>query len=134
MGITPIYAGLLTIVFVTLSFRVIGARRGAMVPLGDGGHRLLLRRQRVHANFAEYVPLALVLMILAELQGAPRLVLHGLGLALLAGRILHAVGVGREPEPPRFRVVGMGLTFAVLLIGASFNLAAGQIAGFLAGK
>lgn len=134
MSITPIYAGLLTIIFVALSFRVIGARRGARVPLGDGGHRPLLRRQRVHANFAEYVPLGLVLMILAELQGAPRLVLHGLGLALLAGRILHAAGVGREPEPPRFRVVGMGLTFAALISGALLNLAAGQISGFPVGK
>ena len=82
----------------------------------------LLRRIRVHGNFAEYVPLALFLMALAELQGLPPLILHALGLSLLAGRALHAFGVPRPPEDYRFRVAGMGLTFAVLLTAAAANL------------
>ncbi len=71
MTITPIYAGLLTLLFVALSVRVIGGRRMAGVGLGDGGNRLLLRKTRAHGNFAEYVPFALILMALAELQPAP---------------------------------------------------------------
>ncbi|MGE0698940.1 MAG: MAPEG family protein [Hyphomicrobiaceae bacterium] len=123
MAVTPIYASILALVFVGLSARVIGARRGAGVALGDGGDRLLLRRQRVHANFAEYVPLALVLLLLAEQQGAARPVLHALGLALLAGRLIHAFGVSQEPERLPLRVAGMVLTLGTLVSAAAINLA-----------
>ena len=52
----------------------------------------------------------------------PSWLLHGLGTALLTGRLLHATGVGRNPEPYRLRVAGMSLTFAVLAVGATLNL------------
>ena len=131
MTVTPVYAGVLTLVFVLLSLRVIGARRGAGVALGDGGDKALLRRQRVHANFAEYVPLALVLMLLAEQQGVARPVLHGIGMILVAGRLAHALGVSHEPERLVVRVIGMALTFTALITGALVNLGAGNILGAL---
>jgi uncharacterized protein len=62
MPITAFYAALLAPLFILLAVRVIRQRRGARVAIGDGGDKLLLRRMRVHANFAEYVPFALVLM------------------------------------------------------------------------
>ena len=70
MEITALYASLLAPLFILLSVRVIGARRSARVPVGDGGNTVLLRRMRVQANFAEYVPFALLLMALAE-KSAP---------------------------------------------------------------
>lgn len=123
MTITPIYAAMLALIFVALSVRVIGARRSALVALGDGGNRLLLRRLRVHANFAEYVPLALILMLLAEQQAAPAPIIHGVGALLLAGRVIHAIGVSREPERLWQRITGMSLTFAAIIVGALTNLA-----------
>ena len=122
MSITPLYAALLALFFMFLSFRVIGFRRSAKIALGDGGDSVLLRRQRAHGNFAEYVPLALLLMALAELQGLPSWKLHAIGLLLLVGRGLHAYGVSRDPEPLRLRVYGMILTFAALLAGSVGNL------------
>lgn len=130
MTVTPLYAAVLALLYVLLSVRVIGARRQAGVAIGDGGDKWLLRRQRVHANFAEYVPLALVLMMLAEQQGVSRLIIHGLGLALLLGRAIHAFGVSREPEQLRLRVLGMALTFTVLMAGALVNLAGGAMLAF----
>lgn len=132
MTITPIYAGLLTLVFVALSVRVIGGRRMAGVGLGDGGNRLLLRKTRAHGNFAEYVPFALILMALAELQAGPGWVVHLLGLLLLTGRSLHAYGFSREPEVARCRVLGMALTFGALITGAFVNLGLSGVK-FLAG-
>jgi hypothetical protein len=123
MSVTPLYAGILSLLFILLSVRVIAARRSARVALGDGGNRTLLRRQRVHGNFAEYVPLALVLMALAELQAAPSGGVHAVGAGLLAGRLAHAYGVSREPERGPARVLGMALTFAALAAGALLNLA-----------
>ncbi|MBT5494889.1 MAG: glutathione metabolism protein [Alphaproteobacteria bacterium] len=132
MTITPLYAGILSLMFVYLSFRVIGMRRAAHIGLGDGGNPLLVRRLRVHGNFAEYVPLALVLMLLMELQEKPDWLIHGIGIALLCGRLIHTVGVGREPENYKIRTVGIALNFAALIAGAMSNLGLNGIAMLLA--
>jgi uncharacterized membrane protein YecN with MAPEG domain len=108
--------------FVFLSFRVIGFRRKARIGLGDGGNRSLMRRQRVHGNFAEYAPLVIVLMALAELQGQPIWTIHLIGVCLVAGRLFHAYGVSQEPEMTKLRVAGMVLTFTALISGALSNL------------
>ncbi|MDJ0896439.1 MAG: MAPEG family protein [Alphaproteobacteria bacterium] len=133
MHITPIYAGVATLFFVFLSIRVIGGRRDAHVGLGDGGNRFLQRRLRAHGNFAEYCPLGIVLMALAELQNTPVWTLHMIGTALIVGRLVHAYGVSREPEPIRLRVIGMVLTFMALISGALTNLGVGGITWILAG-
>lgn len=118
MSVTPFYAAILALLFAVLSVRVIRLCRAAKAGLGDGGDRGLLRGLRVHGNFAEYVPLALLLMAFAEMRDAPAWTLHGLGVLLLAGRLAHALGVSREPELPGARVFGMALTFTVLIGGA----------------
>ena len=69
MKITAFYAGLLALLFLFLSARTITYRRAQQVEIGDGGNRELLRRVRVHGNFAEYVPLGIVLMGLSESLG-----------------------------------------------------------------
>ena len=115
MPITTLYAALLAVVFVVLSVRVIMVRKGAKVSLGDGGNAGLLRRIRAHANFAEYVPLALLLMGLAETLLAPRFWLHAIGLTLLVGRLLHAYGVSADLKTFAPRATGMALTFTALL-------------------
>ncbi|MEQ9333949.1 MAPEG family protein [Thalassobaculum sp.] len=122
MTVTPIYAGILGILFLALSLRVIGRRRTARVGLGDGGDRVLFRVQRAQANFAEYVPLILLLMTVAELQGTGNWALHAIGILLLVGRAVHAVGFGREPEIPGARVAGMAMTFTALGFAALASL------------
>lgn len=119
MKITAIYAALLTPLFILLSLRVIAARRVARSAIGDGNDASLLRRMRVQANFAEYVPMALVLMALAESMRGPAWLLHVLGMALLAARMSHAYGVSQEDENFRFRVFGVGVTFTMLSIAAA---------------
>ncbi len=80
--ITPLYAALAAAVMIVLSLRVIGMRRGRRVSIGDGGDDDLARRIRAQGNFAEYTPLALLLILLLELGGAPAWQLHLLGAAL----------------------------------------------------
>ncbi len=114
MPITAFYGSLLAIVFILLSARTIGARRSGRVEIGDGGDKELLRRMRVHANFAEYVPIALILMALAEglRLGPPWL--HVIGALLLAGRIIHAYGLSQTPHIMALRVGGMVATFTAI--------------------
>ena len=117
MPITSLYAAILAMLFVVLAIRVISVRRSARVALGDGGEAQLLRRIRVHGNFAEYAPLAIILVGLAESLRTPALVLHGLGIVLVVGRIVHAAGVSQPKENLALRVAGMSMTFAAIIIG-----------------
>ncbi|MEM8988483.1 MAG: MAPEG family protein [Pseudomonadota bacterium] len=120
--LTAAYAGILTLFYLVLSFRAIGARQTAKVGLGDGGDAALLRRLRVHGNFAEYAPLGLLLMAFAELNAAPAWMIHAIGGPLMAGRLAHAVGFGRKPEWTACRTLGMALTFTALILAAGLNL------------
>lgn len=115
---TALYAALLALMFVVLSIKVIGKRRQFQVGIGTNGEMTLERAVRVHANFAEYVPFALLLMFLAEYSGLALLYLHILGITLLVGRLSHAWGVRQLKEPLKFRVFGMLLTFSVLILSA----------------
>lgn len=118
MMITAVYAALLAVLFVVLSVAVIRQRRRLQVALGSGGHSALQRAIRVQANFAEYTPFALLLLFLAEYSGLAGFWLHLLGALLVLGRLSHAYGVSQDPEPLKFRVIGMALTFSVLLLSA----------------
>ena len=123
MTVTPLYAALCGLLLILLSHRVIRQRHRFKVALGDAGEPQIRRAMRVQANFVEYSPITLVLLALAELQGHALWLLHGLGLLMLCGRLLHAFGVAREPENIRFRVAGMALTFAAIALASLTNLA-----------
>ncbi len=118
MPITAFYASLLAALYIFLSVRVIGWRRTQRVELGHGEDPQLLRRMRVHANFAEYAPLTLLLMALAESMTAPRPLVHLVGILLVAGRLVHAYGLSQTPHILRYRAGGMMLTLAALAIAA----------------
>ena len=118
MHIVLLYAGLLALLFVGLSLRTLLMRRRLRIAVGDGGNPALLRAMRVHANFAEYVPLTLLLIALVEATAARPLYVHALGAAVLAGRIAHAVGVSRIDEDYAYRVFGMAMTFTPLIAAA----------------
>ena len=117
MIVTPLYAGVLTLLFVLLSMRVVQFRQKG-IPLGDGGDPKMLRVVRGHANFAEYVPLALLLMALLELSRTSLYLLHVLGIALIVSRLLHGYALSYTARFRFGRVWGAGLTFVVLAVEA----------------
>lgn len=121
LAVTPLYAALLTVLYILLSLRVVGRRHAAQVSLGDGGDKRLLGRIRAHDNCAEYVPLGLFLLLLAELSGAPVWGLHLAGASLVAGRLAHAWALS-GPGGMAFRVGGMALTFTALILAAALAL------------
>ncbi|HEX5792207.1 MAG TPA: MAPEG family protein [Rheinheimera sp.] len=115
---TALYAALLGLFYIALSVKVVGKRRQFRIGIGSNGEMALERAIRVHGNFAEYVPFALLLMFLAEYSGLAPLYLHILGMVLVIGRLSHAWGVRQLKEPLKFRVFGMLLTFGVMLLSA----------------
>jgi uncharacterized protein len=116
MIVTPLYAGLLALWFLVLSVRVARNRGKRQVSLGDGGDTMLQRMIRAQGNFAEYVPMVLVLLVILELSHFSTYVLHGLGITLVVGRLLHGYALGFSKQFMFGRVVGAVLTFATLLI------------------
>jgi len=70
------------------------------------------------------VPLGLLLLLLVAGSGAHLMLVHFLGLTLLAGRVSHAYGVSQIRENYKFRVAGMALTFTSLITSSLYLLLA----------
>ncbi|WP_024868265.1 MAPEG family protein [Pseudoxanthomonas suwonensis] len=118
MAVTPrislLVASLHLLLFLYLSLRVMLQRRSRRIGIGAGGDLELERRIRVHANFAEYVPLGLLVLALLELSGTRAEVLWTFGLALLGARLMHAAGLGGSSGYSAGRAGGAALTMLVL--------------------
>ena len=124
--ITPVYAGLTALLLVCTSIFVTMGRVKYKVNLGDGGNAALLLRIRVQGNLVEYAPLALILMGLLEMGGTAAWVLHTLGIAFIAGRLLHAFAVYQGPKPGAARGIGTTATWLVILAGGVLALGLSQ--------
>ena len=120
--ITSIIVAILTIIFIRLSFAVIGLRRKNKVGLGSGGHEDLERAIRTQANFAEYIPLGVILIACLELNGAPWWLVAIPGVSLIIGRLIHAKGMNIPPPDFSKRVLGMKFTFFTLIALVALNL------------
>lgn len=116
-SITALTAGILALFFLAMTFWVIAGRFTHKVELGDGGHKDLQMRIRAHANFAEYVPLCLILMFFVEAGGGARWLPLLMGILLVFARVAHAIGVGVIEKPGPFRLAGTATTNIVLAIG-----------------
>ena len=115
--VTALWAAILGLLSLALAGQVVRARASEKVIFGDGASVLLQQRIRVHGNFVEYVPLALLFLFLVELNGAwPLWVLHGLGGSLALGRLLHAFGLSTSTGTTPGRFLGTVLTWLVMLV------------------
>lgn len=120
--ITTLIASVLTLLFIKLSIAVIKLRGKNKVGLGSGGHEDLERAIRAQGNFAEYVPIALILIGCLELNGAPWWLVLIPGLTLIAGRLYHSKGINTPPPDFSNRILGMKLTFATLITLVILNV------------
>lgn len=122
LAVTPLYAAILAVFYIAMSFYVIVTRARTDVLVGDGGNPDMLVAIRRHGNLAEYMPFALLMMALGELMGLGPAWLHASGLALVAGRLVHPFGVTRDKGPLAPRVAGVLATFAAMLIPGLYIL------------
>lgn len=120
LPITSCFAGLFALYFVRLAFNVIRLRQANQVALGAGGFSDLEGAIRAHGNFAEYVPLGLILLGLFELQGVYPVLVALLGGVFAVGRFIHAQALGQANL--KLRVRGMMLTFGALIALAILNI------------
>lgn len=99
-------------------------RRRHQISSGDGGDRHFAKRQRGHANGAEQIPISLVLLALAEVQGAPNGLLWVIVTCLTVGRTFHAIQFFVAGAPFQLRPVGVVLTMAAQIVAMVWLAAA----------
>jgi uncharacterized membrane protein YecN with MAPEG domain len=118
LSVTPLFVGAFALLQLPVTIAVGLRRARTNIHFFDGGDVRLLRLMRAHGNFTETVPMTLLAMAAAELQGAPTWLIAAGGCALLLGRAVHyatILGSGFGPG----RAAGMVLT---LLTMATFGL------------
>lgn len=120
LPVTSIIAALAAVALVALSIAVSFRRMAVGVRIGFGEDAALMRRIRAQGNFTEYVPLALIVLALAEYRGAPPALLWAVGVLLIAGRGLHFAGIMTGSTP--LRAPGMLATYGALVLGAGVLL------------
>ena len=120
--VTLLFAALHVLLMLALAVPIARHRHAHKVGLGDGGDKLLARRIRVHGNFTEYVPLALLVLALLEACGLAAAAVWGFGGMLLLGRLLHAAGLSGSSGYSKGRFWGTALTWLSLLLMALAGL------------
>lgn len=119
--VTALYAALNGVLNIGLAYRVSTFRRRDKVSMGatDGE---LLEAVRTHANHAEFVPFALLLLLIAELCGTPAWALHGAGEVLFLSRLAHVLGM-RRPAPNPLRYWGNAGTWGMMILTSIWLIA-----------
>ena len=123
LTITALYAAILALIVVALAINVTVHRAKLKVPLGDGGNPIMLRMIRLHGNAVEYLPLALVLMLIYESNGGWHWALHAAGIALIAARALQSWNIWSTERAGFGRISGQSLTWLTVIALALLNLA-----------
>ncbi|MGI9222068.1 MAG: MAPEG family protein [Woeseiaceae bacterium] len=124
LPITALYAGILTIFALVLSAKAGGFRGkiGVSILFGEPDNMELAQRVRVHQNFLEYVPMALILMGVIEVNGGNSTFLHVFGVILIISRYAHAIGLKHDNMAHPGRVIGAGGTALMSLVAAVYAL------------
>ena len=124
LKLTAIYAAILTFVYVKLTLNVINLRRQNEVSLGDGGREDLQQAIRSHGNFAEYVPLGLILLGCLEANHIHWTIVLLLGGVFTTGRLFYAKAFLEVTPNMELRVKGMKFTLWGLQALAATNVIA----------
>ena len=111
-----VHAGLNALILLWLTIETGRTRMREKVAMGDGGNPRLIRVMRGHANAIEIVPVALILLLVLALLGAPALAIHFFGAVLTLGRLFHAMHF-IAADAPRWQRAAGALSSAVLLVG-----------------
>ena len=116
--ITGIYAALLSLLLAILSVRVIALRGNPVfkfMAFRNFGDDTLQRAIRGHGNLAEFAPVMLIMLLIAEMNGATATVLHSYGALFLIGRLAHGICFGFMRRSMLLRIGGIALTLTALI-------------------
>lgn len=121
-AMTALYAGLVALLLIVLAAAVSRLRRKLKIGIGDGGSKELHRAIRTHANAVEWAVPAILLLLVAELNRAPLLLVHACGVAIIVGRVLHAFGLSRSGGYSFGRMTGSAASWGALAVLAVWSI------------
>ncbi len=120
--ISSIYTAVLGLLYIFLCYRIIRLRLSQRVGLGFPTSELKIAG-RVQGNAAEYLPITLILLIAAELNGANQASLHLTGLALILARVMHAYGfTSSKGGIHAGRTIGTALNWIIIVSLSLLNV------------
>lgn len=113
-----LWVGLNLILLMILSGLVVRLRQKHKIALGDGGVPELAQAVRTFGNATEYVPTGMAALAVMAVVAAPPAAIHIVGFLLLAGRVIHAVGLFNTGGASIPRAIGIVLTWLGYLFAA----------------
>jgi uncharacterized membrane protein YecN with MAPEG domain len=122
VSMVAFYAAINALIMLVLAMLVVRARVKTRTEIGDGADPALLGPLRAHANNTEYVPMAIILLLMLLGLQANIWVIHAVGGTLTLGRLLHAVGLSGNVGASTPRLVGMILTWLSYVIAIAVTL------------
>lgn len=125
MTITLISASFLGLLLIYLSYNVSKHRMRAKVDLGPGDDPELLAAIRAHGNLTEYAPIGLIIIGLLEYSRANWLLVMGCAVALVVGRFMHGLTLGKFEGRNPYRFAGTVLTWLSILVASIAGLLKG---------
>jgi uncharacterized membrane protein YecN with MAPEG domain len=122
--ITAFYAAIFALFALYLSARagLYRSKAGVSILFGEPVDQVLAERVRVHQNFLEYVPMAIIMMGLLEASGGSAVYLHAMGVLLLAFRIAHRIGLKHDNIAHPGRAIGAAGTALLTVATAGYLL------------
>ncbi|WP_323837079.1 MAPEG family protein [Photorhabdus africana] len=118
--VSSLYVVLGALLLIKLSFDVVKLRTQYRVSYGDGGFYELQTAIRIHGNAVEYIPIAMLLLVMMEMNGSNVWMIHVCGLILLIGRVLHYYGLYHREL--RWRRSGMVATYLSIVLMVMTNI------------
>ena len=113
-----LWSGVLILILLALSGLVVRRRQRHQIAFGDAGNVEMTSAARAFGNASEYIPAGLIALVLLALVGAPAALVHAVGVTLVVGRLIHALGLVFQTGPSLGRSLGMLMTWIALLVGA----------------
>ena len=115
ISISLALAAVFGILHVIFTLRVGNYRFKSRISLGDGGDPEMRNRVRAHGNFIENVPIAVLLILLNDLDGAQDNTLILMGSILLISRLTHYLTIATRRLPVILRPLSMIGTLGTIL-------------------
>lgn len=122
LEITSLYAVPLAILMFVLWMNVTKTRAKMAVSIGNNGDVGLHEKIRRHGNFIEWVPMVLLMMLIAEMRSANGMALHVAGVLLVLSRVAHPFGLRHDNPNHALRIIGNTGSLLALFVATGANV------------
>jgi len=119
---TSLYAGILGLIYLKITFDTIMIRRTKKVSLGSGKSNEILHMTSAHNNFSNYAPFFLILFYLAEMRGFSQITLHIIAMFFILGRLFHYYYMKYQEKSFTKRQIGMIFTLIPIALLSIINI------------